>query len=164
VRSSDAHLALLVSGATSAKAQTVVLSATFTFGSTIPCSDITSWNGNSAAYPEDMGAICLSQGDPYGGYGSYLDVPFQLGFLNDGYLAGCNPLAWGQKTFTSGDGTHNGDTFTWPANTTCPYYTTPSGLSVGFSIVGSFTVVQHKSCRYGRCVTWFSNVLQSVQE
>ena len=158
-----ATLALLVVGlfAVPARAQTIVLSATFTFGSTVTCSNITSWNGGSTAYPEDMGSICPNQGDLYGGYGSFLDVPWQLGFLNNGYLAGCNPLTNGQKTFTSGDGTHNGDTFTWPASTTCPYYTTAGGLSVGFSIVGSFTVAKHQSCRYGRCITWFTNVLNS---
>jgi hypothetical protein len=159
-----ATLALFVMGITvSTKAQTITRSATFTFGSPAPCSNITSWNGVANAYP-DMGGICPYQGDTYGGYGSFLDVPFQLGFLNNGYLAGCNPLTWGQKTFTNGDGTHAGDTFTQPAVTNCPYYTGEYGdpsLSVGWSIVGSFAVVSHTYCgRYG-CHTFLSTVLKS---
>jgi hypothetical protein len=98
-------LALLAESAPSARAQTVVLSDDFTFSGTSPCSSVTSWNGDPNAYPYEMGSICLNQGDSYGGYGSFLDVPFQLGFLNNGYLAGCNPLSWGPKAFTIGDGT-----------------------------------------------------------
>jgi hypothetical protein len=158
-----AILALFVVGAPAVKAQSVVKSATFTFGpavtTTATCFPVTMWNGVTNAYPEDMGAICPYQGDSYGGYGSFLSVPWQLGFLNNGYLAGCNPMIWGQKTPTNGDGTHAGDTFTQPATTTCPYYTTPNGVSVGFNIVGNFTVVKHTSCgRYG-CRSFLSNVL-----
>ncbi len=158
-------LALLVLSTPSAKAQTVVLSDNFTFNGTTPCSSITSWNGDPNAYPEDRGSICLNQGDSYGGFGSFLDVPFQLGFLNNGYLAGCNPLAWGPKTFTIGDGTHNGDAFKVAGSTTCPYYTGEYGgasnnLLVGFNVVASYTVVQHRSCNRGRCITYFTNVLQ----
>ena len=151
--------------AASAKAQTIVLSDNFTFNGTTPCSSITSWNGDPNAYPQDMGGICLSQGDPSGGYGSYLDVPWQLGFLNNGYLAGCNPLAWGQKTFIIGDGTHNGDVFKVPGSTTCPYYTGEYGgysnnLLVGFGVVAKYTVVQQRSCSRYRCFTYLANVLQ----
>lgn len=157
-----AVLALLVVGACTLRAQSVTKSATFTFGSPAPCAAITVWNGVPAAYPEDMGTICPNQGDPSGGYGSFLSVPFQLGFLNNGYLAGCNPLTWGQKTFTTGDGTHAGDAFTQPAITSCPYYTGEygnPGLSVGWSIVANFTVVKRTYCgRYG-CHSFLSNVM-----
>jgi hypothetical protein len=157
--------ALIVPSAPSANAQTVVLYDNFTFNGTTPCSSITSWNGDTDAYPEDMGGICLNQGDSYGGYGSFLDVPFQLGFLNNGYLAGCNPLAWSPKRFTIGNGTHNGDAFTVAGSTTCPYYTGEYGgasdnLLVGFNVVASYTVLQHRSCYRGRCITYFTNVLQ----
>lgn len=158
-------LALLGPGTPSAHAQAVVLSDHFTFNGGTPCSSITSWNGDPNAFPEDRGSICLGQGDPYGGYGSSIDVPFQLGFLNNGYLAGCNPLAWGPKTFTIGNGTHNGDAFTVAGSTTCPYYTGEYGgasdyLLAGFSVVAHYTVVQHRSCYRGHCITYFSNVLQ----
>lgn len=138
--------------------------ANFTFGPGAPCSAITSWNGVADAYPQDMGAICLNQGDLYGGYGSYIDVPWQLGFLNNGYLAGCDQIAWQPKVFTIGDGTHAGDAFTVAGSTTCPYYTGEYGgvsdnLLDGFSVVASYTVVQRKTCgRYG-CHTYLSNVL-----
>jgi hypothetical protein len=157
-----AVVVLLLAGITS-KAQTTVLSDNFTFNGTTPCSNITQWNGVPNAYP-DMGSICLNQGDEYGGYGSFLDVPFELGFLNNGYLAGCDPLVWDPKTFTIGDGTHNGDAFTVAGKTTCPYYTGEYGgssntLSVGFSAVASYTVVQHRSCYRGSCITYFTSVL-----
>ena len=160
-----ALFALFVVSAPTAKAQTVLLSDNFTFNGTTPCSSITSWNGNQNAYPEDMGSICLTQGDSYGGYGSFLDAPFQLGFLNNGYLAGCDPLAWGPKVFTIGNGTHNGDAFTVTGSTTCPYYTGEYGGAsdnelVGFKVVANYTVVQHRSCYRGRCITYFTNVLQ----
>lgn len=156
--------------AISAKAGTVVLSDTFTFGGPVgvaSCSNIATWDGSATTYAEDMGAICLNQGDTYGGYGSFLDVPEQLGYLNGGYLAGCNPIAFGPKVFTVGDGTHSGDAFTVSGSTTCPYYTGEWGTYEnsnnrldGFSVVANYTVVQHRSCYRGRCVTYFTNVLQ----
>ena len=131
--------------------------ATFTFGPTTACSAIV-LNDD----PNLTGTICPYQGDPSGGYGSFLDVPYQLGFLNNGYLAGCDPMVWGQKTFaqrpdgTTGDGTQAGDTFTQPASTTCPYYTgeyggaIPDNFLPQFSIVANFTVEKIISCgRYG---------------
>jgi uncharacterized protein YceK len=156
-------VALTLSGV-SAKAQTVVLSDTFTFNGTIPCSTITSLDGSTAGYPNSIGTICLNQGDPSGGYGSFLDVPFQLGYLNNGYLS-CDPLAWQPKLWTLGDGTHNGDTFSVTGSTTCPYYTGEYGgssnnLSIGFSVVANYTVVEHRSCYRGRCINYFTNILQ----
>jgi len=147
--------------AVSAKAQSIVLQDTFVFNGTTPCSGITSIDGNST----ETGTICLNQGDTYGGYGSFLDVPFQLDYLNNGYLAGCDPLAWGQKNWTLGDGTHNGDTFSVSGSTTCPYYTGEYGgasnnLLVGFSVVANYTIVEHRSCNRGRCINYFTNVLQ----
>ena len=131
--------------------------ATFTFGPTTACSAIV-LNDD----PNLTGTICPYQGDPSGGYGSFIDVPYQLGFLNNGYLAGCDPMVWGQKTFaqrpdgTIGDGTQAGDTFRQPASTTCPYYTgeyggaIPDNFLPQFSIVGNFTVEKIISCgRYG---------------
>jgi|HubBroStandDraft_6_1064221.scaffolds.fasta_scaffold00134_8 hypothetical protein len=152
--------------AVGAQGQAVPSSDTFTFGAGAQCSSITTWNGVSGAYPQDMGAICLFQGDENGGYGSFLDVPWQLGFLNNGYLAGCDPLTWQPKVFTLGDGTHNGDTFTVAGATTCPYYTGEYGTYEdsnnrldGFSVVASYTVVARRSCGRFGCHTYLSNVL-----
>jgi len=141
-------------------------SATFAFGPGAPCSSITEWNGDPNAYPDEMGAVCLYQGDPYGGPGSFLSAPFQLGFLNNGYLAGCNSLTWQAKVFTKGDGTHVGDTYTQIGATTCPYYTGEYGTFqnsdhrlVGWNVVANFTIVAHRSCtRYG-CRTFLSSAL-----
>jgi hypothetical protein len=156
---------ILLASAVSAHAQTVVLSDGFTFNGGTPCSAITTWNGNPNAYPGDMGAICLAQGDAEGGGGSYLDVPWQFGFLNNGYLAGCDPIAWGSKTFTIGNGTHVGDAYTMAGTTACPYYTGEYGgasdnLAVGFSVTASYVV--GTKCNYyrGRCIPYFVNVLQ----
>ena len=106
----------------SAKAQTVVLSGAFVFNSN---SQITSWNGSDPAtppYPNEMGAVSLYSSFG-GGYGSAIDVPSQLGFLNNGYLSPCNPISFGPKTWTSGSGTQSGDKYTVSGSTTCPYFT-----------------------------------------
>jgi hypothetical protein len=71
------------------------------------------------------------------------------------------------KAYKIGDGTCNGDAFTVPGNTTCPYHTGEYGtyensnnLLVGRSVVANYTVVQRKSCYRGRCSTYFTSVLQ----
>jgi len=152
-------------GATGTKAQAVPASDSFTFAGGGPCSSITSLN-DSTSYAPNQGSICLFRGDEAGGYGSFLDVPWQLGFLNNGYLAGCDPLSWQTRVFTLGDGTHAGDTFTVAGATTCPYYTGEYGTYLdsnerldGFSVVASYVVVAQRSCsRYG-CHTYLSNAL-----
>lgn len=149
----------VLSFAVSAKAQTVVLSNNFTFAAGSPCSAVTYDTGG-------IGTICLNQGDTYGGYGSFLDVPFQLGYLNNGYLS-CDPLVWQPKLWSIGDGTHNGDVFSVAGITTCPYYTGEYGTDFnsnnrleGFSVIANYTVVEHRSCYRGRCINYFTNVLQ----
>lgn len=159
-------VAVIVLVAVSAKAQTVAFSDTFTFNN---LSQIISWNGSDPAnppYPYEMGAVSLNSSFG-GGYGSAIDVPFQLGFLNNGILNGCDPIAWGQKTFTTGDGTHTGDVFVVAGSTTCPYYTGEWGTYEnsnnrldGFSVIAQYMVVQHTYCRYARCTTISTNVLQ----
>jgi hypothetical protein len=138
------------------------MSDTFAFNS---LAAITSWDGSdplSPPYPYAMGAVSLNSA--FGGtWGASLDVPFQLGYLNNGYLADCMAMSWGQRNFTTGDGTHTGDAFTVNGSTTCPYYTGEYGtvdnsdnLLVGWSVVASYTVIKHQSCRYGRCTTYFT--------
>lgn len=160
-------LALLVAVPSFAQGTYPIPSTAFTFGpgygSAATCSVV--------AFPDYStysGWICLNQGDPIGGYGSYLDVPFQLGYLNNGYLAGCNPLTWQPKVFTVGDGTHNGDVFSVAGATTCPYYTGEYGTYDdsnnrldGFNVVANYVVIQHRSCYRGRCTTYFTNTLQN---
>lgn len=150
----------------SAMAQTVVLSETFAFNGN---SQITSWNGSDPAnppYPDEMGAVSLNSSFG-GGYGSAIDVPFQLGFLNNGYLSPCNPIAFGPKTWTVGNGTHSGDVYTVSGSTTCPYFTGEYGnydnsnnRLDGFSVTATYVHNGHTSCRYGRCVTYYIDVLK----
>jgi len=140
-------------------------SANFTFNGTTPCSGITSWNGVSNAYPGDMGTICLTQGGTGGGYGSAIIVPFQLGFLNNGFLSPCDPLQFGPKVWTHGDGTHDGDTFTLSGSTTCPYFTgeyggTSDNLLDVFSVVADYTHVAHSYYYHGRKYTYFVDTLE----
>jgi hypothetical protein len=153
--------------AVSAKAQTVVLSDTFTFNS---ASQITSWNGSdplNPPYPGEMGAVSLNTSFG-GGYGSAIDVPFQVGdFLNNGYLSPCNPIAFGPKTWTIGNGTHSGDTFNVSGGTTCPYFTGEYGTYDnsnnrldGFSVTASYVRTVHTACRYGRCTTYYTDTLE----
>jgi hypothetical protein len=163
-----AVFALLVVGATFVKAQPgdVVRSATFTFNSN---SAITSWNGSDLAnppYPYEMGSVSLQTA--FGGsYGSAIDVPWQLGFLNNGFLNPCDSIVWEAKKWVTGDGTHAGDTFTVSGSTTCPYFTgeygpdSPSAnLLDGFSVTALYVVRQQRTCSRYRCYTYFVNVLQ----
>src|SRR5580700_234601 len=147
------------------QAQAVPSSDTFTFNGSTPCSAITSWNGDPTAYSEDRGTICLTQGGTGGGYGSAIEVPFQLGFLNNGYLSPCDPITFGPKVWTKGDGTHDGDTFTLSGSTTCPYFTgeyggTSDNLLDGFSVVADYTHVAHSYYYHGRKYTYFVDTLE----
>lgn len=88
--------------------------ATFTFGS-LPspfstnqsrCASMTSWNGIPATdpnnpFPLNMGDICL---DIYPAVYTDIEVPFQLGFPNNGFLQQCSPTVW-QPKVDNGDGT-----------------------------------------------------------
>lgn len=152
--------------AVSAKAQTVSFSDTFAFNNN---SQITSWNGSDPAnppYPYEMGAVSLNSSFG-GGYGSAIDVPFQLGYLNNGYLSPCNPIAFGAKVWTKGDGTHTGDTFSVSGSATCPYFTGEYGNYEnsnnrldGFSVTANYIRTAHTACRYGRCTTYYTDTLQ----
>jgi hypothetical protein len=149
-------LALFVLGlsATAVSAQWAPTSATFVFAAPVDksnCETITAWNDST----DETGTICLNQADSFGGYGSYINIPYQLGFLNGGDLAGCDPIVWGAKNYTTGDGTHAGDTFTVHGSTTCPYYTDEYGASVshfldGFSVDVNYLVVRRPPVCYGR--------------
>jgi hypothetical protein len=160
-----AVLATLALVAAPVWAGTVVKSDTFTFNAS---SMITSWDGSDPAnppYPDDMGAVSLQS--PFGGgHGSGIEVPWQLGYLNNGYLSPCDPIAWGQATYTIGDGTHTGDAFSVSGSTTCPGFTGEYGSYEnsnnrleGFSVTANYTVVKHTSCYRGRCVSYFASVL-----
>jgi hypothetical protein len=169
-----AAVVMLLGLAGVSRAQTVVRSDTFEFDRT---QAIISWDGSNPAdppYPYEMGSISLNSALG-GGYGAGIDVPWQLGYLNNGFLQACNPIAFGPKVWTIGDGTQTGDAFNVSGSTTCPYYTgeygpdSPSAnLLDGFSVTANYTVIKHVSCRYGRCITYYSNVLQggtgTVQE
>jgi hypothetical protein len=140
-----------------------VPSASFTFGPGATCSTITSLNG---APTEQSAGICLHQGDPLGGYGSFIDVPFELGFLNEGYLAGCDPIAFGPKVYTLGDGTHAGDKFTVSGSTTCPYYTGEYGAYLdsdhrldGFSVTANYIISTSRVCGRFGCHTYLTTTL-----
>jgi len=100
-------------------------SATFTFGGqpnpltstslqTEHCSEMTSWNGIPALnpdgtpnidnpFPYNMGDICLQI---YPSAYTDIDVPWQLGFPNNGFLQQCAPTVWGPLVF-DGSGAQN---------------------------------------------------------
>jgi len=148
------------------KAQTpsypVLLSDTFTFDKTTA---IISWDGSDPAnppYPYQMGGVILNNVGISG-----IDVPFQLGYLNNGFLEPCNPAAWGVKTWTIGDGTNAGDTYTVSASTTCPYFTGEYGNYEnsnnrldGFSITATYVRTFKRTCGRYRCVTFPVDTLQ----
>jgi hypothetical protein len=86
-----ATLALLVMSAFPAAAQDRSqggFSDQFTFDAH---SLITTWNGVTNAYDGDMGSVSI-QSQFGGGYGSAIDVPFQLGYLNNGFLSQCQGM------------------------------------------------------------------------
>jgi hypothetical protein len=91
----------------------------FTFDGT---GAVVTWNGVANAYYGDMGSVSI-QSQFGGGYGSAIDVPWQLGYLNNGFLSPCDPMVPSAKVWTIGDGTHIGDAFTQHFATTCPYFT-----------------------------------------
>ena len=157
-------------------AQTVQKSDTFTFatGAAIArwtvspaCGGITAWDGVANAYPEDMGGVCITQ-PAGGGYGSSIDVPFQLGYLNNGSLDPCDHINLGPKVFTVGDGTHTGDQFTVSGSTTCPYFTGEYGTYEnsnnrleGFSVVATYTVFRYIQIVRGAVVVRYNYILTS---
>lgn len=125
----------------------------FTFDKT---SAITSYNGSDPAnppYPGDMGAINLDNQNPG------ISVPWQLGYLNNGYLQPCNSFQWTPKKWIIGDGTHNGDEYQVSMSTACPYFTGEYGTYEdsnntydSFSAVATYTTKLVLSCsRYRGC-------------
>lgn len=164
-------LCLLVVAPLSAQ---TTLTATFTYGpingSGTTCSDIISWTfggqtyTNNAVYWDNgvetiiqTGAFCSGQADPDSGpegFYSYLEIPFQFGFQNNGYWA-ATPTTVGPRVCNpnvgSGTCTVNGDQY--------------SITRVGTSVYGTYTATSTykvnilKSCRYGRCVSYYSDIL-----
>ena len=132
-------------------------------------SAITSWDGSDPAnppYPYAMGAVCLTT-QCGGGYGSGIEIPFQLGYLNNGYLNPCNPITLSAKTWVIGDGTHNGDTFIVTGSALCPYFTGEYGTSGnsynildGFSVTVQYVRTFYKSCGRTGCHTFPRDTLQ----
>ena len=157
-------LFLVFASVISMHAQTYpVSSVSFIFGPGAVCSNITSLNGQPT---EQSAAICLHQGDPLGGYGSYIDVPFELGFLNNGYLAGCDPISFGAKVYTVGDGTHAGDKFSVSGSTTCPYYTGEYGTYLdsdhrldGFNVTANYVISTSRVCGRFGCHAYLTTTL-----
>lgn len=154
----------------SMSAQTVAKSDTFTFvGGQVrgnppaqqdPCAPIIAWDGVVNAYPMEMGGVCPN------GYFTSLLVPFQLGYLNNGDLDPCDPLVWGPKTFTKGDGTHAGDTYTQSGGTSCPYFTGEYGTYEnsnnrleGWSITANFQVDTYTTYYHNRAILHYFVVL-----
>ena len=124
---------------------------------------IISWHGSDPAnppYPYEMGSVAL-------GSQPGIVIPWQLGYLNNGYLVPCNPLVWGNDTWIIGDGTHNGDTYTRPASTTCPYFTGEYGTSGnssnildGFSVTVKYVRTISQVCGRGGCHKVITDTLQ----
>jgi hypothetical protein len=138
-------LALLVLGAIATPAQT----ANFTFGtiespaSQTQCSNATFSDGLA-------GGICFNfYPSPY----SSIVVPFELGFANNGNWQDCPGFAWGAKTWTVGEGTHQGDQYTQPGITSCPAH---NGT---ITVKATFTVNMTRFCSRTGCHNFTSYVL-----
>lgn len=127
-------------------------SATFAYGTILSnnCSAITAWNGITDAYPQDMGTVCFNfYPNPLSG----MDIPWQLGFPNNGLLPNETPFTWGAQLFNSGNATTNGSTFSQYGTA---FY---SDYGVTVSVTANFLVHVSKSCNRGVCRTYVTNTL-----
>jgi hypothetical protein len=133
-------------------------------------SAITSWNGSDPSnppYPYGMGAVCLTT-QCGGGYGSGIEIPFELGYLNNGFLSPCDPITFSPKTWVIGDGTHSGDAFIVTGSTLCPYFTGEYGSSGnsgnildGFSVTVKYVRQFQRFCGRTGCHNLPVDTLQS---
>lgn len=132
-------LVLLLSSIGFAQTQT----ATFSFGAlgSDNCSAITAWNGVPNGYPEEMGEICFNlYPNPYSG----MEIPWQLGFPNNGFLENQTPFTWGPMVYT-------GST-TYTQTGTAAY--TGYGAGVRVNVQANFSVTAHRTCYRGVCRTY----------
>jgi hypothetical protein len=163
--------------ACTSRSQTIIRSDTFTFGAyqCLSCTSlapILTWDGSDPAnppYPDGMGYVSISAAGISG-----IDVPYflgrnddGLGYLNNGYLEPCNPAAWGTPTWTIGDGTNNGDTYTVTAATSCPYFTGEYGTFENsnnrldsFNVTATYTRKFVRTCSRYICRTHPVDTLQ----
>lgn len=121
-------------------------SDTFTFGSagvigttqSSNCSPITAWDGVVDAYPQDMGEVCFNfYPNPYSG----MDIPFQLGYPNNGFLLDNTPFTWGPQVSTSSN--------TYTQAGTAAYTGYGAGVVVNVNV--NVVVTQKLSCGHGIC-------------
>lgn len=139
--------ALLVVGATSAKAQT----ASFTFpGNTGALTELTTINGQPVNQATGWTGAIQTNGN------FLLELPESLGFPNNGYLDACNPLTYGAKQWTVGNGTHPGDTYVLPVSTACTLWN--GNVSVSFT--ETWQMVQRRYCGNGVCRTYLVATMQ----
>lgn len=157
--------------ASPAKAQTLTksFSQDFTFGPSYstqyssgsptcsPITSITGWSGTGG------GEVCY--GSDY--YGANIDVPFQLGFLNNGYLDPCSQMHFGAPVWLKGNATTVGSIYYINGSTTCPYFTGEYGTDFnsndrldGFTVMIEHSIASsYKTCRLGRCVTHYVDIV-----
>ena len=134
-----------------------LLSASFTFGglpspftSQQRCANITSWTPSGPFLP-DSGEICLAL---YPAVYTSIEIPFQLGFPNNGYLQGCEPTVWGPLVWQNG-GSQN------VAGSTAIQTFVASGCYDGgnttVTATVKYVVVSFRSCGRTGCRTFYGN-------
>lgn len=109
---------------------------------------ITSWTlTHSIPIPLDPSALG-SVSFTGAGYQQGIVVPFQLGYLNNGYLVPCNPITMSAMVWTKGNGKNAGDEGFETGSTACPYFTGEYGTDGNssktydsFSVIADYTVV-----------------------
>ena len=138
--------ALLFGICTGTLTQAQTKSDTFTFGSagvigttqSSNCSPITAWDDVVNAYPQDMGEVCFNfYPDGFSG----MDIPFQLGYPNNGFLLDQTPFTWGPMVSTSSN--------TYTQTGTADY--TGYGAGVVVTVTIDVVVTQVRSCGHGIC-------------
>ena len=138
--------ALLFGICTGTLTQAQTKSNTFTFGSagvigttqSSNCSPITAWDNVVDAYPQDMGEVCFNfYPNPYSG----MDIPWQLGYPNNGFLLDQTPFTWGPVVWTSSN--------TYTQTGTAAY--TGYGAGVVVNVNTNVVVTYQKYCAHGVC-------------
>jgi hypothetical protein len=145
------------------------LSLPFTFdggnGTGTGCVNILS-QGNYTFTPADEAdtEMCF-QIDPLTiGIGSYFDfdnlfLPSDAQIPNNGYLEACNPLTYASKVWgtrsdgTAMDGTQVGDSYSWPASTSCPQGVININVTLSFVYQLESVRVCTGGGRYSTCKT-----------
>jgi hypothetical protein len=97
-----------------------------------------------------------------GGFLWLLELPWSLGFPNDGFLDCSSKITFGTKQWgtrpdgTKMDGTKAGDYYTLTGTTTCPLWNGTTDIS----LTALRQMVSYRSCGHGVCRTFLGDTME----